>query len=548
MEIANTNLICYNSEKFKKSSNYVIKIEINVKISWKIFILSIQGEEKIKKIILTIAILSLGLTGCETINTKKINSNQQENFNEFDQINTALKNATYAKSNLELISPTSGEHQLPINKFTDKQNRTFAVAFHKSNFQQNKLRMSILQKKQKNEWFQLLNIPHQGYDVDKLMFIQNKNNNTILIVVGYHGNYFENMIPSLNTKHSKFFNIYEFNPDNLQFVQKPISNNQFNKHYVKPTPYDVMDLIDLGDSYGKILISFSINYESEFNQERGNFNVFHLNTSNKIYQNNKLEIKNNFLEKFEKFNDSIIKLDKKSFDQPAIFLNLKNYYSSNTFVFLIEKTENSLTLKQIYEKSEKALNNSIFDFDNDGCVEIPVAEPFPGYKILGNILAPAEKNSEELYIHGFFNHEMQNSLNIVKPPQITNWTKLSLENNKIQQKFVPTYTNFAQGYGFLLPNTWNKKVSARYLNKNKTIEFFEFEGSINNNEKKILTITSCQAVTKLPTGFFIIKKSGPFYFAAKIHSSTFSGNKNLLISEDQLKQSFFLLKNQPTQV
>lgn len=490
-----------------------------------------------------IATALTNLTGCTKLNIKNATSNWPNFSNEFEKINEALTNATNSKSNLELVAPESGEHKLKINRFTDKLNRTFAVVFHKNKIKQNdfnnNLRLSILQKNKKNKYRQLVNIPCYGGNIDKIMFVQNKNCDNAFLVVGFFKNAASNSSNSTNfNDNSKFFSIYELNPNNVHLIRE---NDNLCRYHSYHHPYCDMQLIDLNDSNEKKLLTL-LESKVQPNQsaKKLKFDVYSIEHNN-LVKNKSYEFENHMLS-----TDHKMKIDKKSFEQPAIFLDSRGSNLFQTRIFLLNRNSSNyddfnfeefkLNTQHKFKNLLFAGNNTSFDFDNDEQIEIPFNELFPGYELNLDSIIPIEtefKKNKVIFINSKINN----------PPKITNWLKLSKKNNKIQQQIIPTYTNFAQGYGFTLPKTWHNKISACYANKNKTVEFFKFDENISNNKNKILTITTCQIEDEFPPDFFTIKTRGPFAFLAKIHNSTSAEDKNLLISENELKQSFFLLNN-----
>lgn len=471
------------------------------------------------------------MTGCVQTGLKKFHSNKPHFFDEFEKIYKVLLESTYSKSDVELIAPKSGENQLAINQFTDKLNRSFAVTFYKNKLKtqnlNNELRMVIMQKNN-NVWQTLINKPcHDFNKIEKIIFTQNKNNTNPVLIVGYSG-LDQNRKHKTNYRPSpeKFFLAYEIDPSDVKNIKLKIKN--LNTQILE---YDNLDLLKLNGSQEKKLVAITQTIPmTNPNQNTKYIRIFDI-FSDRIQQIKSFEIPaTGFLDRFE------LKLDTKSFNQPAIFLHKKTHSNNSTSIFLIK---DDLEIKKIYETKKDELVYESLDFDNDGCIEIPVIEPFPGYKaILNSMIVPDKLNLNTTSLLTSFNLF---SLAEINSPKIVNWTKFGTKNGNLNQQTTTTYTNFTHGYGLKLPKTWSGKITAQHKNKNKTVEFFEFNGNLSNSKNKILTISTCHNDEKLPQGFFKLIDNGPFSFIAKIHNSNFNGNRSLLISENYLKQSFFLI-------
>lgn len=484
--------------------------------------------KKIKKVFSIVLIIALTLTGCVKINLKENFPNKKFFDNETENVYQALLKSTYSKSNLNLIAPKNGDHQTCITTFQNELNQTLAIVFYKTEDDykteiSNELRIAILQKNKNDKWDLKINKPCDGYDVDEVILAKNKNNPNYFLIVGYILNNSHNSTHNTLTNY-KACVVYDLDLNNFHRI-----NFQNNSNYLFYTllNYKAMKLYNLNKDENKLIIVSADYYPN----------------TPKIVSLNSFDLLKNVIKKEKESATPLqhahfyeIKIDYKSFEKPILFVDEKiennspssetNYYFKRTEVF--ENKDNKLN--KIFTSNMESFQPPCFDIDNDGKIEIPEIQVFAGYKLVNNECKMIKTNTL-----------------ISNPPLITNWHKLVKSNEKITSTITKTYTDISHAFGFVLPPTWsNENIYAIRSDKQKSIEFYEYDpNSINNKNlknKRLLTIIANNSNQPPKPEFFLLKSNGPFFFWAKIYYSNAITNKNLLISKQQLENSFFIMK------
>ncbi len=366
--------------------------------------------------------------------------------------------------------------------------------------------------KEKEKWRYVLDIPLAGNNLDKVLTLESKKNNTEFLIVGTIKN------------SEKNYDIYTCKTENFKKI--------YSSNYNFLTLCDVNlngspKLITLGDAFNNFEINkYNLKISENLNEKLKSDKKIKYFTINEINEDG-VEILN--CEKFEPFyrtnNVEKYEFNSTTLNSPCLFLTLnnkdsKNYNKSN---FVLNFSNNSLNIKAVEDFNHDNLTQtSFFDINKDNKLEIANNKPFPGY------------SSENLK----FKKE-------TPIPFITVWGNLIEKNNLISQQenkeFSNTYIDFEHEYGLKLPERWKNKVTAKFKNNNKNIDFFVYDNSLEKDSQKLLTINLEYSLNKetLENGFFILTKNKNISYIANIYPNLKIEDKNLKITKKELKDMFF---------
>ncbi len=367
--------------------------------------------------------------------------------------------------------------------------------------------------REKEKWQYVLDIPLTGNKLDKVLTLKNKNENSEFLIIG-------------TIKDSeKIYNVYTCKTENFKKI--------YSSNYNFLTLCDVNlnenpKLITLGEDFSNfelndynVKISENINEKLKSNKKNKYFMV------NEITENG-VKILN--CEKFEHYayanNVEKYEFNSTTLNCPCLFLTLSNKDSKNyaKYNFVLNFSNNNIKIKAVENVSYKDLYQTyFFDINKDKKLEIANNKLFPGYPLENLRLKKENPN-----------------------PFITTWGDLTQNNEfSIKQQenkeFSNTYIDFEHEYGLKLPERWKNKVTAKFKNNNKNIDFFVYENSLKKDSQKLLTINLDYSLNKetLENGFFILSKNKNITYVASIYPNLKIKDENLKITKKELKNMFF---------
>lgn len=369
--------------------------------------------------------------------------------------------------------------------------------------------------KEKEKWSYVLDIPLKGTKLEKILTLKNKNENTEFLIIG-------------TIKDSeKIYSVYTCKTENFK---KIYSSN-----------YNFLTLCDVNLDGNPKLITLGEDFS---NFEANNYNVevpeklhekLNSNKKNKYFtvkeiNENRIKILN--YEKFEQYNyaNNVEKFEFNSttLNCPCLFLTLNNKDSKSyiKYNFILDFSNNNLKIKPIEDFNSKDLFQTCFlDINKDKKLEIANNKPFPGYSLENLKLKKETPN-----------------------PFITTWGNLTQNNefsiNQQENKeFSNTYIDFEHEYGLKLPERWKNKVTAKFKNNNKNIDFFVYENSLEKDSQKLLTINLEYSLNKetLENEFFVLAKNKNISYISNIYTNLKIKDENLKITKKELKNMFFTI-------
>ena len=455
----------------------------------------------------------LNLTGCNKLNDNEKLLHPPKFSGEYQTIYKALKSSV-PFNKISLQSPKAGQHRSAITTYTSSTDQTeFAIAFYKSELQKvdnnSSLRMGILQKSDE-DWRCAWDISCEGEDIDQIMFMENSGKNNLYLIVGYVSSQsVQNKYYIYNLSIKDFKTIYsgEYSMMTMCDVDSDgrfelITIGNFEKSDIDAKNYDISNYIsDSKDSTRAIIHSVSENHVTLWGDAK----------MSPYYQ------------KYTK-----ISIDKKTFNSVALFIDSQRSdekYSTEILIFEDNKLKNLTYENDLFASSSRSYAPFSCDIDNDGEIEIPQTRPFSDYKSAYS----GEQNPPW--------------------PYITSWRKYK---NKKLVKIFDTYLNYVYGFGIRLPNNWQNKVSIRQVYENDEIEFFISDSSNHNsnNSKKSgretlfkIKVDHQKNKSAIPKDYFILKSEGPLIYLASLNQPKTFSNSQLFMTVDQLKESFFIIRN-----
>lgn len=390
-----------------------------------------------KSYIAAAAVLFLLLTGCsftsgiDTLILPPKLSRQQEH------IYNALK--TYAGTNISLKYPKSGDYLSAfIIADIDGDKEEEAIVFYEKNTvsaEENSLRMNILDCIGSN-WQSVYDHAADGNEVEKVIITPLGDNDRINIIVGY----------SLINKSEKVVSIYHYDNGTL--------NTTFENNY-----YSLFDAADLnGDETKELFIALNQSTSREASAE-----IYHLK-ENGDYFKSSVEFSDENYSDYQKvtYATNMTELTKGTKQKEKTYIYLDAVTGSGTIVTPVLTVDENDILEKVFipdAKSEETLRPSAYtciDVDNDGKVEIPVLELFPGYK---------DANEGNLYL--------------------TKWYEL--KDGKLSVK-LHGYHSITNGFSFIFPDGWLGNVTAVWDSAHSYITFCRAEGEKILEDKPLFTL------------------------------------------------------------
>ncbi len=377
------------------------------------------------------AALFLLLTGCsftsgiDTLILPPKLSQQQEH------IYNALK--TYAGTNISLKYPKSGDYLSAfIIADIDGDDNDEAIVFYEKNTvsaEENSLRMNILDCID-SKWQSVYDHAADGNEVEKVVITPLGDNDRINIIVGY----------SLINKSEKVVSIYHYDKGTL--------NTTFENNY-----YSLFDAADLnGDETKELFIALNQTTSREASAE-----IYHLKENGEYFKSS-VDFPDESYSDYQKISYA----KEMTNDKEKTYIYLDAVVGSGTIVTPVLTVDENDILAKVFTpdaSKEQTLRSSAYtciDVDDDGKIEIPVLQPFPGYK---------DTDESNIYM--------------------TKWHEL--KGDKLSVKMCG-YHSITNGFSFVFPDGWLGNVTAISDSSHSFITFCHADGEKILEDKPLFTV------------------------------------------------------------
>ena len=452
--------------------------------------------------------------------------------NEEYDIYNILKNSTYFKSRVFLEMPESKTKKSAITFLKDKK---LAVLLY-STKEKSGLQMAVFSKN-KDKWKYFLNIPLDATKLDTILTIKNKKENREYLVVGtiknsektyniYDCN--SEKFKKIYSNNYKFIAVCDINSDGVDelITLSNLTNNNKNTNNFKIKD-SILKKIDK-HIYSIFKEKFKVK-DLEDSLYKKNINLFFVS----FVENNCVNVFDYYTFFNEDYNIINYKFDTKTLNSPCLFLTADlgplNIRHKRTFIINFGKNNNEICSPHNQIENNNFAPVSFLDINKDSKLEFAHSKTFPGY----------------------FEQDMTIKSN-PNQPFISVWTTLKNEFKhskyldlhaleKIDKEYENTYVDYKHNFGIKLPKRWINKVTAKYKNNNKNIEFFVYEGSLEKDSKKLLSIQVDYLLDKekLENGYFVLHKKNNILYVANIYSDIDVGENSLKLTKKELKSIFF---------
>ncbi len=378
---------------------------------------------------------------------------------EQDQIYSALTNV--AGSSISLKYPKSGKYLSAfIIEDIDGDDVDEAVVFyerHGLGVEENTLRINILDQFD-GKWRSVCDTAAEGAEIEKVIISKLGSNGRVNLIIG----------SSLINRSEKNVSIYSYDPE----------EGDITRTFSEPCSFiDVTDLDD--DSENEFLLLAGSSSGTPAVAE-----VYKLD-KNGLYHQYRTELSGSFTE-FDSISYGNLDGGRRGLYIDAVsasgFIQTDIIYMDNTGLCKVFSApeESSATVR--------AAGCSSYDIDGDGSLEIPVQDNAPGYEDVSE--------SEQM--------------------KITQWKSVNKEN-KLVQKYS-SYYSVGDGYIFLFPEKWRKKITVRRDAVNDEIVFCAFtDGKAGRELMRICRADDAPArEDRLFNGYMLMGTKGEYSYLAYI--------------------------------
>lgn len=444
------------------------------------------------------AAVALTLTGCNYMNDNISTLVRPPRLSDEQQlIYDALAASVRQGDTISLQSPQTGSYGSAVVTYNiDDEPSLEALAFYESTVQstlgETGLRVCLLDQID-GQWRAVWDVPGAGKQIDKVLFFTDSQTNEIYTILGF---------------------LAEDQGQNTYYIYH-YENSIFNR--VDTGSYKMMDVYDItGDGQDDfITIGYKEQKSAQPSLDEGALETNAAINSvkdGKFYQWGETLMSNKAIA----YNN--VRKDQSSFGRPALILDeqvSKTTYATEILIFDGSSLKN-LTVgvgNQLFDKTLRTQIPISYDIDGDGVVEIPHTELFPGYQ--------------------------QDSTN---PVYFSTWYKL--KGNELVDG-IPAYVNYSQGFGLILPQQWQGRVTAKSILQNDEIEFYVChpkEGApgeirLEDDSEKLLSlrVDTLNNAGRYPYGYFEVATIGQVVYLAQVYSCS---DPDLNITEQQVKQQF----------
>lgn len=381
-----------------------------------------------KKLNLVFVMLFLLLTGCsfsagiDTLIVPPKLSRQQEH------IYNALEK--YAGNNISLKYPKSGDYLSAfIIADIDGDDDDEAIVFYEKNVvssDDTSLRMNILDCID-SEWKSVYDHATKGNEVEKVQITRLGDNGRINIIVGY----------SLINQSEKVVSIYHYDEGKLKTT--------FENNY-----YSLFDTNDLNsDGSKELLVALGQSPSREASVQ-----VYHLSESGE-YIKSDIELVGEGCTDYQKVSYGTL-------DDGRMGIYLDAVIGVGTIVTSVFSVDENNVLSRVFTPDiEKGVTvrpaaYTCGDVDEDGVIEIPLPNTFPGYET---------GDSEAL--------------------SFTKWCEL--KDGKISVDFCG-YRSITNAYSLVFPDNWVERVTAFTSAERECIYFCEYTGKVPEEERPFVIL------------------------------------------------------------
>lgn len=425
--------------------------------------------------LLLVGTVCLTSCGCDYINTSLDTLITPPSMNEQQaEILKALDASLQKDETITLEYPENGNYRSAVIIYDiDEEPTDEAIVFYNSSVEstlgETGLRICLLDQFE-DGWRAIWNLPGPGEDVDKVLFFTDHQTGEKFVIIGF----------STEKQMQKSYMIYRYR------------DGVFEQVYT--APYQMLEVFDITNDGLDDIITIA------YKEEPKNKNTVQTDSPQQTnayvvnYQNGVFALIDQTQMAGKAVNYNNVVKDTTSFGKPALFLD--EQISKNTYATEILTCENGRLKNSIVHDDvdlfEQTLRTQVpisYDFNKDSITEIPCTEFFPGY---------SEISENPLYL--------------------TKWYQL--HDNALVQTGI-SYVNYSQGFGFLLPDDWEGRVSAKQTVQDDEVTFFLFDGSIEDDSQKILSIRTDTLnhirTNGVPDGYFEIMTIGQVVYLAKQH-------------------------------
>ncbi len=494
----------------------------------------------------------ISLSGCKTFNIKEGIIVLPKYENEEYEIFNALKNSTYFKSNIAVETPKRKQKNSSITFL----NNDTAVIFYNTK-EKNNLTMAILTKKT-NGWKCFLKVPFTNSNLEEVFVVKDEENKTDFLIVG----------TSSGENENKTYEIYSYDEQNffkitsMKCVFLTVcdidGDGKEELVFFKAINEDLNNIED----YVNLEEDMKKGIKNTYNEHKKSIHPYDEKKDGILYfflyaklSKNEILIKKSECDHtffYFKNNDIINEYwyDNENFNFPVLFISIKNRFedrfsaNSNSLNILYFHNER---LKREYIRTN--IENPIDDFyfikhfldENyaklSGCNKTFIAQNmlFPGYQSI-----KLYYNKKIPYITNWLDIKFDEKIEEIKNHLENKWQ--SSFKTKELKNFKNTYVDYFHKFGIKLPKRWEQKVSAKYINKNRDIDFFIFE-NLEEDSKKLLTLKTEFLETKdLNKDFFKLAEKGNIKIMANIYKNQKNLDPALKLTEKELKEMFFTIQ------
>lgn len=379
---------------------------------------------------------------------------------EQEQIYNALTDAT--GSSISLKYPKSGKYLSAfIIEDIDGDGGNEAVVFYEKTslaVEENTLRINILDQFD-GKWRSVCDTPADGAEIEKVIISELGSNGRINVIIG----------SSLINRSEKNVSIYNYSDGT---IEQTFSSS-----------YSFIDVTDLDeDDKNEFLLLAGASTGSPASVESYKLD------EDGMYHKYRIELSGSFTE----FDNLVY--GKLSNGRTGLYIDAVSGtgYIQTDVVYMDENG-----LNKVFETPEESLSTvrpsgcSSYDIDGDGILEIPVQTISPGYEELSE--------SEQM--------------------KLTNWLFINGEN-KLEQKYS-SYYSVNEGYIFIFPEKWHKKVTVKRDSINDELVFCAY--SDGQTGRELLRIycaeDSASREDRISSGYVIMHTKGESTFLAYIPPS-----------------------------
>lgn len=441
-----------------------------------------------KRLIPFVCVAGLLFSGCNYMSANLETLVRPPNLSQRqEEIYNALKTSVQPGGSINLISPESGSYRSGvIFNDIDTEPTEEAIAFYKissqSSLSDGGIRVCLLDQVD-GVWRAVWDIPGQGSDVDKILFLTDIASGCKHIIIGFS--------PKEEGR-QKVYCIYDYQSGVLQ--QRATGE------------YQMLETFDIDANGQEEIITISYKEEGEVVEDLSNMAYI------TRVENGQFTETSSVATSGKAISYPYVTKDQTSFGTPALIIDeqlSKSTYATEILIAPGGVLQN-LTYQpggSIYEKTMRTQAPFSYDVNKDGVIEIPKTEYFPGYS-----------ESSDL------------------PLFLSKWSKLN--DGKLEFTNL-AYVNYSQGYGLLLPDSWEGRVTATNLLQNDEVKFFVYHGDIEDDSEPILSIKMDTindfSANGLEEGYFELATVGQMVYSAKIYPVS---DPTLALTPEQVKGQF----------